>query len=374
MIFTEEQELFRKAVREFAEKELAPLEPEIVRTNTYPPELLEKAAGLGILGANYPEEWGGSGLGQVEVCIIFEEICKVSPGFGLAIEIMLVSTPLFKNKAMYEKYLPDLLAGKAAIGACGTPTTGQINTNESAPIFTKVEGGYRVNGTRVYASNHNSRIGKVYGNDQDGNYMYAFYDMEQGGVEPQGNDNKIGIHGNNGGTVVFNNVFVPEEMTGPMVVGASNGYYQVYGGCAAEALGVAKGIFEKAVEWCKTRTHDHKPLVEMSAVRHKLADLKMKIIMAETMVYETAQLQDAYYATNDEEIGDKWRQAAHTTKVQVSELLVPVVYECVKLFGGMGVHDPNIHHYMGDILDYTQMDLTNEIHYENMSVLMGLND
>jgi alkylation response protein AidB-like acyl-CoA dehydrogenase len=372
MIFTEEQELFRKSVREFAEKEIAPLVPQILETNTYPPELLEKAAEIGIVGANYPEEWGGLGLGQVEVCIIFEEICKVCPGFALSIEILLVSTPLFNNEAMREKYLPDLLAGKCALGAAGTPTTGQVNTAESEPIFTKVEGGYKINGTRVYASNHDSRIGKVYGSDTEGNYMYAFYDTDMGGVYPQGNDKKVGIAGNNGGTIVFKDVFVPTEMTGKMVVGASNGYYQVYGGCAAEALGVAKGIFEKTVEWCKTRTHDFKPLVQMSAVRQKLAELKMKIIMAEALVYDCATMQDAYYASGDEELGARWRQTAEATKVQVSELLVPVAFECVKLHGGMGYHDPNIWHYLGDQLDYTQMDLTNEIHYEAMAKLMGI--
>lgn len=372
MIFTEEQELFRKSVREFAEQELAPYVPQILETNDIPQELYEKAADFGIIGANYPEEVGGLGLGQVETCIIFEEINKVCAGFGMAIEITLVSGPLFLNKDMYDKYCPMLMSGKSTFASCGTPPTGQANTAEGAPIFTKVDGGYLVNGTRVYATNHDAFVGKVYGFDQDRNYLYGLYDRNSPGVFPQGNDEKIGLAGSHGGTVVYKDLFIPDNMVGPSEVGKTNGYYQVYTGCAAEALGVAEGIFEKTIEWCKTRTHDHKPLVEMSAVRDKLAELQMKVAAAESIIYDAARMQDEYYATGDEELGASWRIHAHTAKVIASEMLVPVVYECVKLFGGMGVHDPMIHHYMGDILDYTHMDLTNEIHYGLVAELMGI--
>lgn len=374
MIFTEEQELFRKSVREFAEKELAPYVPQILETNTIPQELYEKAAEVGIINANYPVEWGGLGLGQVETCIIFDEICAVCAGFGMAVEITLVSGPLFLNKDMYEKYMPVLMSGKSMIAACGTSPTGQYNTPESAPIFTKVDGGYLVNGTRVYATNHDSFVGKVYGFDQEGNYLYGLYDRDSEGVYPQGSDLKVGLHGSHGGTVVYKDLFIPDGMMGPSKVGKTNGYYQVYTGCGAEALGVAKGIFRKALEWCKTRTHDFKPIIEMTAVHEKLAELQMKILTAESVIYAAAEMQDKYYETGDEDLGNQWRMMAHTAKVQASEMLVPVVYECIKLFGGMGVHDPNIHHYMGDILDYTHMDLTNEIHYGLMAELMGIKE
>lgn len=372
MLFTEEQELFRQSVREFAETEVAPLVPQIIETNTYPPELLEKAAELGILGANYPEEWGGLGLGQVEVCIIFEEICRVCPGFALSIEILLVSASHFVGDAIRERYLPSLLAGKTALGSGATPPTGQANGTESKLFFTKVDGGYRANGTRLYATNHAADVAYAYGPDEDGNTRYAFFEKGMEGFSAMPNDKKIGMAGNNGGTMVFDNVFVPEEMTGVTSVGDGDTYYRVYDGCAAEALGCAKGIFEKTLEWCQTRTHDFKPLTSMSAVSQKLAELKMKIIMAEALVYDCAVLNDEFDRTHDEELGARWRQTAEATKVQVSELLVPVAYECIKLHGGLGYHDPSIWRYLGDQLNYTHMDITNEIHYGQMAGLMGL--
>lgn len=372
MIFTEEQELFRQSVRAFAENELAPLVPDIIETNTYPPELLKKASELGILGANYPVEWGGLGLGQVEVCIIFEEIAKVCPGFALSIEIMLVSASHFESDAIREKYLPGLLAGETALGSGATPPTGQANETESALFYKKVDGGYLANGTRLYATNHSANTVYVYGPDEEGSTRYAFFEKGMEGFEVLPNDEKIGMAGNNGGTMVFNDVFVPEEMTGVTGVGSGDVYYQVYDGCAAEALGCAKGIFEKTMEWCQTRTHNFNPLTSMSAVSQKLAEMKMKIIMAEALIYDCAALNDEYYRTRDEEIGERWRQTAEATKVQASELLVPVAYECIKLHGGLGYHDPNIWRYLGDQLNYTHMDITNEIHYGAMAALMGL--
>lgn len=372
MIFTEEQELFRQSVREFAQNELAPLVPQILETNTYPPELLRKAADLGILGANYPEEWGGLGLGQVEVCIIFEEICKVCPGFGLSIEILLVSASHFVDAPIRDKYLPALLAGETALGSGATPPTGQANGTESQLFFTKVDGGYVANGTRLYATNHIGDVAYCYGPDEEGNTRYAFFEKGMEGFEVLPNDKKIGQAGNNGGTMVFKDVFVPEEMTGVTGVGSGDVYYQVYDGCAAEALGCAKGLYEKALEWCQTRTHNFKPLTSMTAVSHKLAELQMTIIAAEALIYDCAVLNDEYYRTRDEEIGDRWRKTAEATKVIASEMLVPVAYECMKLFGGIGYHDPNIWHFMGDQLNYTHMDITNEIHYGSMAALMGL--
>lgn len=374
MIFTEEQQLFRKSVREFAQQELAPYVPQIIETNDIPQELYEKAAEFGIINANYPTEWGGLGLGQVESCIIFEEINKVCAGFGMAIEITLVSGSLFLNKDMYDKYMPMLMSGKSMLASCGTSPKGQSNINERGTTFTKVEGGYLVNGTRLYSTNHDAFVGKVYGFNEDRQYMYGLYDRNSEGVYPQGNDEKIGLHGSHGGTVVYKDLFIPDNMCGPSAVGKTDGYYTVYTGCAAEALGVAKGIYEKALEWCKTRTHNFKPLVDMTAVSYKLADLKMRITTAEAIIYHAAEMQDAYFDSRDEELGDEWRIAAHSAKVEASEMLVPVVYECIKLFGGMGVHDPMLHHYMGDILDYTHMDLTNEIHYGLVAELMGIKE
>lgn len=374
MIFTEEQELFRQSVRQFAENELAPLVPQILETNTYPPELLKKAGELGFLGLNYPEEWGGGGLGRVETCIYFEEICKVCPGFALSTEILLVSGSHFKSADIRDKYLPGLLAGEYALGSGATPPTGQANGAESKLTFTKTEGGYLVNGSRLYATNHDDKVGYLYGPDEEGNTRYGFWERDMEGVEVVPNDKKIGQAGNNGGTVIFKDVFIPEEMTGTTSVGDGDTYYEVYCGCSAEAVGCAKGLYEKTEEFCKTRTHNFKPLTELSGVKEKLAELKMKIYMAEAMVYTCASLEDTYNAQGrtDDALGQRWRETAVATKVQVSELLAPVAYECIKLHGGLGYHDPMVWHYLGDQLNYTHMDITNEIHYGSMAALMGL--
>lgn len=373
MIFTDEQQLFRQSVREFAEKELAPLVPQIIETNMLPDGLYERAAELGILTVNIPEEYGGVGLGQVETCIVFEELCRVCPGFALSIEQTIDSNNLLlQSEAITKKYLSRLVDGTLRLGSGATPPEGQANTSEWKVAFKRTVGGYIANATRLYGTNADADLLNIYGLDEEGNVLVAFIESDWPGVSVLPLDKKLGQAGNHGGTMIIKDVFVPEENVTPSSVGDSLTYYTVYDCCAAEALGCAEGLFDKTVEFCKTRTHDYKPLVEMTAVSYKLAELKSKLYMASSMVYDCAQHQDEYMKTQDEVLKHTWFELAESTKMRVGELLMDVSYECIKLHGGLSYHDPNLWRYLGDQLNYCIMDQTTEIHLGALSRLMGI--
>lgn len=379
MIFTEEQKLFRQMVREFAETEIAPHVPEILETHRCPESILKRAGELGLLGVTLPEEVGGTGLGWTEEAIIFEEVSRVSPGAALHMELTMVTAMLMLNspKAV-EKYFGKLISGEIPLGCAYTPPCGQPNYREYTPSAEKVEGGYIFNGVRHFASNaHSPLIGAV-SVLPDGSTATLYIESEWEGVKVHPVDHKLGIAGNDGATIEFTNVFVPEEN---VVVSAGadnstknpiNNGWVINPNAAAQALGCAKGIFEKTVEFCKNRSHKFKPLSSMTGVHYKLAKLQTKITMAESVIYDCASQIDNWMKTQDPAEYEAMLYTSVASKTAACEMLVDVCTECLRLQGGIGFHDPMAWHYVGDSLDYCIMDTPTEFHYSYLARQMEL--
>ncbi len=374
MIFTKEQDLFRQTVREFAEQEVAPLVPEIIKTGMVPKSLWLKAGQVGIPAVNIPKRFGGLGLGQIETCIMFEEICRVSPGFGLSIELTIVSNNIFRqSEYLAKKYLPALVEGKTSLVGAATPPEGQPNGFEHKPFLKKVDGGYIGNGTRLYATNAvDANIIYVVGASEYGSVHAAIIEADWDGVTRGPLDRKIGQAGNMGGTLTFQDVFIPTENVTDMAVGTSETYYTVYGGCAAQALGCARGMLEQTIERALIGSGQTQPLAEMTGVHYKLAELQSKVLMCDSMVYDLAAMQDECQRTSDEALQLKWYALAEATKIRVPEMLVEVTKECMKLNGRTGYHDSLSWRYVGDSLNYCHMDITTEIHLQYLAGLMGI--
>ncbi|HWQ74456.1 MAG TPA: acyl-CoA dehydrogenase family protein [Syntrophomonas sp.] len=374
----EEQKLLQQTVREFAEKELGPRVPQMLATNELPLDLYKRVGELGFWRVNVPVELGGAGLGQTGLCIVLEELARVSPAFGLTCEIPLVSLPIIlQEEALIKKYLEKVMNGDLVMCYAATDPKGLPNAAEWDVTFTKDGDGYRVNGTKMYVTNNShAGLSLVVGLDEKREQAVAFVEGDMPGHIHNDVATKIGMAGTGGGTCHYNNVYIPaENLTWYIPEGGttSDSFYSVYNGCAAEALGCMKGIFQKTVEYCKNRTNNFKPLTDMQAVSYKLAEMQTIIEMCDSMVYGAAQLCDAYNASGDPELEAAWHLKSESVKVRVSEFGMSVATECLKLHGGLGYHDPNIYHYLGDSLDYAIMDLTNEIHFASISDLMGLN-
>ncbi len=331
LVFTEEQELIRQTVREFAEEEVRPRVADMVKTNQFPRDLYKRCGDLGFWRLVVPEDLGGAGKGLTEACIVMEELARVSPALSLSlsVEIGLVSLPaLIKTPAV--KYAEGLMSGDIVIGAGSTDPKGQSNSEEW-DVFARRDGNeWVLNGTRLYVTN--------------------------------------------GGTIVLKDCRVPEEMTSLFKIGTSAYYYYVYCLCAAEALGCMEGLWEETVEFTKMRTHDFKPIASMQAVSHKLVQmkLKMEMEMARSLIYDATTMYDEYLADGSTERLNEWSIKAGAAKICVSELAADITTECLILHGGLGYHSPELHHFVGDALDYCIMDRTNEIHLDDIAKTLGI--
>jgi len=337
-----------------------------------PREIYKQAGELGYPGLNVPEEFGGPGCGQVEVAILFEELARVSPGFALSIELALVSNNIIRSsERLTEKYLEGVMNGDILLAGAATDPKGQPNGAEWDPFIKKVEGGYIANGTRLYSTNSDCDLCYVVGSDEEGNVKAIFIEKGWEGFEQHPFDKKLGQAGNGGGTQTFKDVFVPEENVAEMAVGTSETYYTVYDGCAAEALGCIRGLYEKTMEFVENRTNAGRKLTDMTAVAYNIAEIRSKIYMCESMVYDVAQHQDAAQATGDAALTQKWYEMAESVKMRVGEMLMDCAKDLLKLNGGLGYHEPMVWRFVGDQLNYCMMDLTTEIHLGSMAMLMG---
>lgn len=375
LVFTEEQELIRQTVREFAEEEVRPRVADMVKTNQFPRDLYKRCGDLGFWRLVVPEDLGGAGKGLTEACIVMEELARVSPALSLSlsVEIGLVSLPaLIKTPAV--KYAEGLMSGDIVIGAGSTDPKGQSNSEEW-DVFARRDGNeWVLNGTRLYVTNGGAcDLFSVSGLDED-RKMRKFYVMKKDvtGFDNSQVDWKYGMAGTAGGTIVLKDCRVPEEMTSLFKIGTSAYYYYVYCLCAAEALGCMEGLWEETVEFTKMRTHDFKPIASMQAVSHKLVQMKLKMEMARSLIYDATTMYDEYLADGSTERLNEWSIKAGAAKICVSELAADITTECLILHGGLGYHSPELHHFVGDALDYCIMDRTNEIHLDDIAKTLGI--
>lgn len=367
-----DREALRNMVRRFAESEVRPRTTEMVSTNALPRDLYQRCGELGVWRLNVPVEHGGDGKGLTEAVIVMEELARVSPALALTVEIGIVSLPLLLESAA-RSFAASVMSGDTVIAAGSTDPTGQRNTAEWGALARDDDDSYVLNGTRLYVTNASEcDLFSVSGLDDTGQMRKFYVDVTTAtGVEIAEPDRKHGMAGNGGATITLTDCRVPKPMSTAFSIGSSEYYYYVYCLCAAEALGAMQGVFDAARAFLLERTSDFAPIASKQAVAHKLARLRLQIEMARSLVYDAATTYDD--AVSRGEIPDAgWHLKAEAAKVCVSEIAHDVATECIVLHGGLGYHDPELHRFVGDALCYRIMDLTNEIHLDNVATLIGL--
>lgn len=377
LVFTEEQKLFAETVRQFANEELEPRVKEMVETNKFPRDLYKRAGELGFWRVNIKEELGGLGLGIVESCIVMEELCKVSPAFGLVVEIGVNDLMFLEDNPALHKYLEPCMAGDMVHSAGATPATGQSNAAERSVGAVRDGDDYVLNGTYYYITNNNGgdpMLCEILAKCEDGSIRGFFFTDKTPGYEHTHQDWKLGQAGTGGGTAILTDVRVPAEETIPSGVGLSPFYFIIYTHFGAEALGASEGFLAKTIDYCQNRILNGKPMTQMQVVAHKLAYLQSRVDALHSMVYDCASTYDYLQENPDPALEDEFMRRAESLKVFSGEIAAEVARECMKLYGGIGYHSPEIWHYFGDMEDYSIMDLTTDIHWDQLVTLMHLND
>jgi alkylation response protein AidB-like acyl-CoA dehydrogenase len=339
----EEQKEIRRAVREFCEKEFTPeLALEYDQKEDFPMALYKKAAQLGFASMRIPTEYGGQGYGLLEECIVVEEMCRVDPGLGVAVSLgnLMVPDVLLRHgsEEQKEKYIPPLARGdKIAAAAFTEPEHGSDITRMGT---TAVKHGdeWIINGDKQFITN--APIANTFiilcqtdPNATPSHRGQSLFLAEKGmpGLEATKLHGKMGIKPCVTGSLSLSDLKVPETN----LVGELNkGFYytlELFDGTritvAAQAVGMAQGAFERALNYAKTRKQFGQPIINFQGVSFKLAEMAMKIEAARLMTYKAAWLYDKEKPN---------AMATSMAKAYASRVAMEVTDEAIQVFGGYG--------------------------------------
>jgi alkylation response protein AidB-like acyl-CoA dehydrogenase len=339
----EEQQEIKRAVREFAEKEFTPeLALEYDQKEEFPMTLYKRAAQLGITSMRIPQEYGGQGYGVLEDCLAVEEMCRVDPGMGVAISLgnLMIPDLLLKhgNEEQKKKYIPPLAKGeKIAAAAFTEPEHGSdITRMDSTAVKTGKE--WAINGSKEFITN--ATIADTFillcqsdATVQPSHRGQSIFIAEKGmcGLEATKLHGKMGIKPCVTGSLSMCDLKVPEAN----LVGELNkGFYytlELFDGTriivAAQAVGMAQGAFEKALNYAKTRKQFAQPIMNFQGVSFKLAEMAINIESARLMMYKAAWLYDKEKPN---------AVATSMAKAYASRVAMEVTDQAIQIFGGYG--------------------------------------
>ena len=337
---TREQELVRQMVREFAINEVKPIAAEIDETERFPMENVEKMAKLGMLGIPFSTEYGGAGGDTLSYIIAVEELSKVCGTTGV---IVSAHTSLcaslieqFGNKDQKERYLSDLATGRK-LGAFGLTEPGAGTDAAGQQTIAVLDGdNYILNGSKIFITN---------GGVADTFIIFAMTDKSKGtrgisafiveknfeGFSIGKKEDKLGIRASSTTELVMSNCIVPKEnLIGQEGKGFGIAMKTLDGGrigIAAQALGIAEGAFEEAVNYMKERKQFNRPLAAFQGLQWMIAEMDTKIEAAKHLVYKAAWLKDNKLPYTVE---------AARAKLFAAEVAMDVTTKAVQIFGGYG--------------------------------------
>ncbi|HEY8892093.1 MAG TPA: acyl-CoA dehydrogenase family protein [Clostridium sp.] len=364
---TEEQELIKKTVREFAELKIEPIAFQLDEKNIFPEKIVKELGALSIMGIPYPLKYGGAGKDAISYAIAVEELSRVDGGVGviLSAHVSLGSWPImaFGTEDQKEKYLTPLASGKK-LGAFGL-TEENAGSDASKTETTAILNGdhYIINGAKIFITN--------------GGYAdtYVIFAVTTPGIGTRGisafiieyptegftigtHYNKMGIRSSATAELLFRDVKVPvENLLGKEGQGFKIAMQTLEGGrigIASQALGIAQGAYEKALIYSKERNQFGKPICEQQVIAFKLADMATKIRAARFMVYSAASLKQDHESYGTE---------AAMAKLYASDVCLEVVNDAVQIYGGYGyIKGFAVERMYRDAKICTIYEGTNEIH------------
>ena len=338
---TEDQELIRETVREFAQLRLAPTVKERDIKDHFERSLFDEMGELGFAGLYFPEEFGGTGtLDYLAYILTVEELSRVDDGIGITLSahVSLAANPIqdFGTPEQQERFLTPLAAG-TKLGAFALTEPG-AGTDAAGQRTTAVRDGedYVLNGSKIFITNGGeAEIYIVFAvtDKEAGTRGITAFVVEQGmpGFTVDEKEHKLGIRTSMTTGLSFHDVRVPAaNRLGQEGEGFKIAMKTLDGGrigVAAQALGIAQGAYEHAVAYAKERIQFGKPIAAQQAVSFKLADMATEIDAARLLVYRAADLKQK---------GRPFGKEAAMAKVFASDVAMRVTTEAIQVFGGYG--------------------------------------
>ena len=336
---SEEHKMIQEAARDFALKAKAGV---IERDThmTYPTEEVKEMGELGFMGIMTSPDFGGSGLDTLSYVLVMEELSKIDASASVIMSahnsLALFGIEKYGSEAIKKKYLPQLASGETIGCFClSEPEAGSDATSQKT---TAIDCGdhYLLNGVKNWITN---------GGKAGVHVVIAQTDREKGhrginafvvenswkGVEIGVKEDKLGIRSSDTHSIIYSDVKVPKEnRLGPDGFGFKFAMETLEGGrigIAAQALGIAAGAYEFAVEYAQLRKAFGQPIIEHQGIAFKLAEMAMEIESARMLVYRAAVLKDQ---------GKPYGYASAMAKLKASEVAMQVTIEAVQVHGGNG--------------------------------------
>ena len=337
---TEEQIMIRQAARDFAQTELKPGVIERDEHQKFPAEQVRLMAELGFLGMMVSPQYGGSGLDSISYVLVMEELSKIDASASVVVSVnnSLVCYGLEKygSEAQKEKYLVPLAKGEKIGAFClSEPEAGSDAMSQRT---TAIDMGdhYLVNGVKNWITNGNSASTYLVMAQTDASKKHHGINaliVEKGmeGFTVGAKENKLGIRGSDTHSLMFTDVKVPKEnRIGEDGFGFKFAMNTLEGGrigIAAQALGIASGAYELALQYAKGRKAFGKTIADLQATQFKLADMATEIEAARLLCFKAAWLKDK---------GLPYAQASSMAKLYASEVAMRTTVEAVQIHGGYG--------------------------------------
>jgi short-chain 2-methylacyl-CoA dehydrogenase len=338
---SEEHELLRRTVREFARDRIAPVAEELDREHRFPYDIVAEMAELGLMGIPIPEEWGGAGGDTLSYTIAIEELTRVdsSVAITVAAHTSLGTMPilLFGSEEQKRTLLPDLAAGKRLAAFALTEPGAGSDAGSSRTRAELRDGTWIINGSKIFITNAGTDITSCVtitartGDDEISNLIVP---NGTDGYEISAPMRKMGWRASDTRELSFRDCVVPEEnLLGPRGAGYKQFLEILDGGrisIAAMGLGLAEGAYELATAYAREREQFGQPIAKFQAIQFKLADMATEIEAGRGLVYRAAWLKDQ---------GRPFAMEAAMAKLYTGELAHRVANHALQIHGGYGFMD-----------------------------------
>ncbi len=337
---TDQQKMIQKMVREFADKEVAPIASELDEKGEYPTKTLEKMAKLGLLGIIIPNKYGGAGLDTISYSIVVEEISRkcASTGVITSVHNSLTAWPIMKygNEDQKKKYLPILAKGEKIGAFAATEPNAGSDLGALRTTAELKEDRYIINGDKTFITSGPEAgiiiVFAVTDKKLGTKGISAFIiESDMKGYKVGSIFEKLGINASKTSELIFENMEVPKEnLLGKEGEGFKIALATLDGGrigIASQAVGIAQAALDESIEYSKQRQQFGRPISKFQAIQWMIADMATKIEASRYLVYNASYKKD---------IGERISKEAAMAKLFASETAMDAVIKAVQIHGGYG--------------------------------------
>ncbi len=337
---TEEQKTIKELARRIAQERILPVRAELDEKEEFPWEIVREIASSDLFRIFIPEEYEGLGGGCLELCLAVEELSRACSAVAITYAASaLGSFPIleFGTEEQKRKYLPSIASGEKLAAFALTEATAGSDASAIKTTAERTDEGYILNGTKQFITN---------GGEAEIYTVIALTDKERGargasailvekgtpGFSFGRKERKMGIRASATRELIFHNCFVPKEN----LIGREGMGFLITlkvldrsrPGVAAQAVGIAQGALDAAIEYAKQRIQFEHPIISLQAVQHMLADMAIEVEAARALVYAVARTIDSGAKSISQE--------SAMAKVFASDVAMRVTTNAVQIFGGSG--------------------------------------